>query len=150
MLFFASILAHELSHAFVARHYGVGTTSIDLWALGGVARLEHEPRTARAEGWIAAAGPLASLAIGVLSYGAALLIHRAGGPDGVVDVLAWLGIVNGILAVFNMLPGCTARRRSGRAGDPLGSPRRPLPGDARGRAGRTRASAGASPPSACR
>ncbi len=105
VLFFASILAHELAHAFVARHYGVGTTSIDLWALGGVARLEQEPRTPRAEGWIAAAGPLTSLAIGVVSYGVALLLHWNDGPVGVVDVLAWLGVVNGFLAVFNMLPG---------------------------------------------
>ena len=59
--FFASILGHELAHALVARRFGVATTSIDLWALGGVARLEHEPKTARAEGWIAAAGPLASI-----------------------------------------------------------------------------------------
>lgn len=105
VLFFASILAHELSHVVVARHYGVSTKSIDLWALGGVARLDHDPSTARAEGWIAAAGPLCSLAIGVVCYGTALLLNRADAPDAVVSVLGWVGVVNGALAVFNMLPG---------------------------------------------
>ncbi len=103
--FFVSILAHELAHAYVARHYGVGTTSIDLWALGGLARLERDPTTPRAEGWIAAAGPLASLAIGALAYGAALLLNAADGPRSVVEVLGWLGVINGVLAVFNLLPG---------------------------------------------
>ena len=76
--FFASILAHELAHAVVARHYGVSTTSIDLWALGGVARLDREPSSPRADGWIAAAGPLCSLAIGLatLRHGRAAAPHR--------------------------------------------------------------------------
>jgi Zn-dependent protease len=103
--FFASILIHELSHAVVARRFGVSTTSIELWGLGGIARLDHEPRTPKAEGWIAAAGPLASLAIGVVSFGSALALSRAGAADGVVKVLAWLGLVNAALAVFNLLPG---------------------------------------------
>lgn len=105
VLFFISILVHELAHAYVARHYGVGTKSIDLWALGGVARLEHEPRTPRADGWIAAAGPLASLAIGVVTFGSALLLNRVDGPELVVGMLASIGVLNGALALFNMLPG---------------------------------------------
>lgn len=103
--FFISILAHELAHAYVARHYGVGTTSIDLWALGGVARLERDPATPRAEGWIAAAGPLASLVTGGVFYAAALLLNAADGPHSIVNALGWLGFVNGVLAVFNLLPG---------------------------------------------
>jgi len=103
--FFVSILTHELAHVVVARHYGVGTTTVDLWALGGLARLEREPSTPRAEGWIAIAGPLASLVVGGISYGAALALNAAGGPDSVVTVLAWLGVVNVVLAVFNLLPG---------------------------------------------
>jgi Zn-dependent protease len=103
--FFASILGHELAHALVARRFGVATTSIDLWALGGVARLEHEPKTAKAEGWIAAAGPLASIAIGVIAYGTAYGAFRLDAPDTVVTVLGWLGIVNAALGVFNLLPG---------------------------------------------
>jgi len=105
VFFFASILAHELAHAVVARHYGVSTTSIDLWALGGVARLDREPSSPRADGWIAAAGPLCSLIIGLATYGTALLLHRLDAPQDLVAVLAWLGIINGLLAIFNMLPG---------------------------------------------
>ena len=89
----------------VARRFGVATTSIDLWALGGVARLEHEPTTPRAEGWIAAAGPLASIVIGVVAYGTAFVGFRLDAPDTVVTLLGWLGIVNVALGVFNLLPG---------------------------------------------
>ncbi len=95
--FFASILAHELGHAFVARRYGVETESIDLWALGGVARLDRESPTPRADGLIAAAGPLVSLLLGAGALGLALVVRS--------NVLAWIGIVNLALAVFNMLPG---------------------------------------------
>ena len=103
--FFASILGHELAHAVVARHYGVGTTAIELWALGGFARLDREPRTPRAEGWIAAAGPLASMAIGGLSIGAAFGAYRLGAPDPIVPVMLWIGLVNVALGIFNLLPG---------------------------------------------
>jgi Zn-dependent protease len=103
--FFASILVHELAHAVVARRFGVGTSAIELWALGGVARLDHEPRSPRAEGWIAAAGPLASVALGIAAVGAAYGAHRVGGPETVVATLAWLGLVNGALGVLNLLPG---------------------------------------------
>lgn len=95
--FFVSILAHELGHAFVARRYGVQTQSIDLWALGGVARLDRESPTPRADGFIAAAGPLTSLIIGLVTFGSAFLVEST--------VLAWIGFVNLALAVFNMLPG---------------------------------------------
>jgi Zn-dependent protease len=81
----------------VGRHYGVGTESIDLWALGGIARLDRESPTPRAEGVIAAAGPAASLVIGVVTFGAGWLLASA--------ALVWLGVVNGLLGVFNLLPG---------------------------------------------
>jgi Zn-dependent protease len=95
--FFVSILAHEFAHALVARRYGVETQSIDLWALGGVARLDRESPSPRAEGLIAVAGPAASLVIGVTTFGLAILFGST--------VLGWLGFVNLLLAVFNMLPG---------------------------------------------
>jgi Zn-dependent protease len=95
--FFASILAHEFGHALIGRHYGVQTQSIDLWALGGVAHLDREPPTPRADGLIAVAGPTVSLVIGVVGIGLATVLQS--------PVLAWIGIVNGLLAVFNMLPG---------------------------------------------
>lgn len=95
--FFLSILVHEFSHALVARRYGVQTESIDLWALGGVAHLDRDPPTPRADGWIAVAGPLGSLVIGLVGFGAGWALGSG--------VLAWIGFVNLVLAVFNMLPG---------------------------------------------
>ena len=95
--FFLSILAHEFGHALVARRYAVETESIDLWALGGVARLDREPPTPRADGVIAVAGPLVSLAIGAVALGAGFALASG--------VTAWIGAVNLLLALFNMLPG---------------------------------------------
>ncbi len=95
--FFASILAHEFGHALVARRYGVTTKSIDLWALGGVAHLDREAPTPRAEGLIAVAGPAVSLLIGVVGSGAGIALQST--------VVFWIGFVNLFLAVLNMLPG---------------------------------------------
>ncbi len=97
LAFFASILAHEFGHAAMAKRYGVRTQSIDLWALGGVARLDRESPTPRADGLIAVAGPAVSLAIGVMALGGGLLLESR--------VIFWLGFVNGVLALLNMLPG---------------------------------------------
>ncbi|HEU4842038.1 MAG TPA: site-2 protease family protein [Ilumatobacteraceae bacterium] len=105
LAFFASITGHEAAHAYVARRHGIATTSIDLWALGGMARLEREPRTARAEGWIAAAGPLASLAIGIVGLGAGAALLALDAPVELARVVAFVGAVNILLAVFNLLPG---------------------------------------------
>ena len=95
--FFASILAHEFGHALVARRYGVNTQSIDLWALGGVARLDRESPSARADGLIAVAGPAVSLLIGLVAVPLSLVLQS--------NVLAIVGALNIVLAVFNMLPG---------------------------------------------
>ena len=95
--FFISILLHEFGHALVARRYGVNTDSIDLWALGGVARLDRESPTPRADGFIAGAGPAVSLGLGAIGVGLAFLFQS--------NVLLWIGFVNLLLAVFNMLPG---------------------------------------------
>jgi len=97
LAFFISILLHEFGHALVARRYGVNTESIDLWALGGVARLDRESPTPKADGLIAVAGPAVSLLIGVVSVGLAFLFRS--------NVLIWIGFINVVLAVFNMLPG---------------------------------------------
>jgi Zn-dependent protease len=103
--FFASIVGHEMAHALVARRFGISTTSIDLWALGGMARLEREPTTPRAEGWIAAAGPLASLAIGAVGIGASFALYAVDAPLDLLRICAWVGLVNAALGIFNLLPG---------------------------------------------
>ncbi len=103
--FLASILVHEFAHALTARRFGVGTESIQLWALGGIARLDRESPSAKAEGWIAVAGPAASAVLGVLGIGGWLAVGAGQGSSGFVGLLGWLGIINIMLAVFNLLPG---------------------------------------------
>lgn len=105
VLFLASLLAHELSHAVVARRHGVKVRSITLWMLGGVAELEGDPPDAGADLRIALAGPAASVAAAGLFLGAAAAVKYAGGPALVVAAAGWLAAMNGLLAVFNMLPG---------------------------------------------
>jgi Zn-dependent protease/CBS domain-containing protein len=105
VLFLASLLAHELAHALVARRCGVKVRSITLWMLGGVTEFEGEPPTAGADFRIALAGPVASLAAGALFYGVAAAIHAAKGPPIVVSAATWLAVMNGVLGVFNLLPG---------------------------------------------
>lgn len=103
--FFAAILLHELAHASVARRFGIGTSTIDLWGLGGMARLDREPSTPRADGWIAAAGPLCNVVLGAGAVGAAVTLNRITGADDVVVSIAWFAAVNLALAAFNLLPG---------------------------------------------
>lgn len=102
--FLGSIIAHELGHSVVAERNGVGVAGITLFALGGVAKLEGEPRTPGVAARIALAGPAVSVAIGV----AALIFAASLGAIGLSPVLVagitWLGIVNIIMAVFNMVP----------------------------------------------
>lgn len=104
-LFLASLLAHEIAHAIVARKAGVGVRSITLWMLGGVAQLEGEPRTAGADLRIAVAGPLTSLAAGAVLVLAGMVAGAAAGPALLVAPLLWTGAMNGFIAVFNLLPG---------------------------------------------
>ena len=105
VLFIAALAAHEIAHAIVARRYGVQVRSITLWALGGIAELDWEPPTARADVQIAIAGPATSLAAGIVFGGAAILDRSGHGPAVVTAMLAWLSMMNVALAVFNLLPG---------------------------------------------
>lgn len=105
VLFLASLLAHELAHALVARHYGVPVRSITLWMLGGVAELDADPPSAAADLRIALAGPAASIAAGGLLFGAGVAISAVRGPGVAVTAAMWLAVMNGILALFNLLPG---------------------------------------------
>ncbi len=107
LVFAASLLAHELAHAVVAKRHGVQVRSITLWMLGGVAELGGDPPDPGADLRIALAGPAASLAAGAVLGGLAFAIGRAPGPlaAATAAAAAWLAIMNGILAVFNLLPG---------------------------------------------
>ena len=87
-----------------ARRYGVGVEGIDLWLLGGMARLSDEAPSPRAEWRIAVAGPLVSILCTALFIGGAIGLNALGDPGLLAAALAWLGVVNGILAVFNLLP----------------------------------------------
>ncbi len=107
-LFFVSLTAHELAHAVVANARGVPVKAITLFALGGVAQMEHEPADAGSEFRIAVVGPLASFAIGLASLGAAWALGwpLLGEPDEApLAVLVWLGYINLSLGAFNLLPG---------------------------------------------
>lgn len=117
VLFFASILAHELSHAIVGRAQGIRVDSITLFIFGGVANLESEPASPRAELLMAVVGPATSIALGVLfvllgvawtpavlgpSGAEPIQIVRAAGPG--ATLLLWLGPINVILGLFNLVP----------------------------------------------
>lgn len=98
--FFVSVLLHELSHAFVAQGYGLPVPSITLFIFGGVSSIAGEMKSARQEFFVAAAGPAMSFLLAVIFTGVAFLI---GGDIG--NIVLYLGVVNGILGLFNLLPG---------------------------------------------
>jgi Zn-dependent protease len=118
-LFFVSVLVHELSHALVAKAQGTPVRGITLFMLGGVAQIEEEPSTPAREFAMAIVGPLTSIVIGVVCT--ALGSHLAGrtasfasaheaeaalhGVGPVATLLLWLGPINLVLGVFNLVPG---------------------------------------------
>lgn len=105
VVFFGSLLAHELAHALVARRHGVEVKGLTLWLFGGVATLGSEPRTPRADFRIAVAGPATSLALaagfGLVASGLMLV----GVAHIVVVAASWLSGINLMLGVFNLIPG---------------------------------------------
>ena len=108
VLFFVALLLHELAHSLLAKVKGLRVRSITLFALGGVSQIEQEAPDAKTEFWIAIVGPLSSLAIGIICL---LLARLSGWRTGaeaqtpVAAVLLWLGYINFMLGVFNMIPG---------------------------------------------
>ena len=101
ILFFTSILLHELGHAVQARREGMEIEGITLWIFGGVAQFKGMFPSAGAEFRIAVAGPVVSLALGLAFVAGAVLVSWSNPVDG---VLAWLGYINLALLVFNLLP----------------------------------------------
>jgi len=108
IFFFAALLAHELSHALVARAHGLTTRAITLFALGGVAQIEKEPEDAKTEFLVGIVGPASSAVIGVASLAVAFLLGWRIGATPETPLRAmfvWLGYINLMLAAFNMIPG---------------------------------------------
>jgi len=111
LLFWGSVLVHELAHAVVALRQGVTVLNITLFLFGGVVNMDREPPSPRAEFLIAVVGPLASFGLGVLFLGLSWALGglRSLDTQTVLKPFAmialWLGGVNIVLAVFNMLPG---------------------------------------------
>ena len=103
-MLFVSIILHELGHSLVARHHGVGIASITLFVFGGVSQMKEEPRTPREEFQVAVVGPLVSLALAGVFGGLGLLGQRGEGMTASTAVLLYLGGINLLLAIFNMLP----------------------------------------------
>jgi len=119
LLLFASLLAHELAHSVVAQSRGIAVPRITLFVFGGLSEMEREPDTPAAEFAIAIVGPLTSFVLGIIF---SLLAYSLGGP-GFADqleadpetaiaalgplatLLMWLGPVNLVLGVFNLIPG---------------------------------------------
>ncbi|WP_340101945.1 CBS domain-containing protein [Salinibaculum salinum] len=104
---FAGIVLHELGHSLVAMRYGVAIDSITLWLFGGIAQLEEFPDEWQQELYVAIAGPIVSVALGVVSYGAFLLVPPSEtlALEATRFLLGYLAVMNVALAVFNMLPG---------------------------------------------
>ncbi len=116
LLFFGSIVLHELGHAVVAMRNGIPISGIDLWLFGGVAKLERDTDSPGVEFRVAVAGPLVTLAIVVLCFGAASAL--SGTEDAVnassfdignfseaTAVLGHLASINAFVLIFNLIPG---------------------------------------------
>jgi Zn-dependent protease/predicted transcriptional regulator len=105
ILFFISVLLHELAHSFVAIKHGIKVTVIRLFIFGGLAQVSSEPESGRHEFLIALAGPAVSLLLGFgfgFLYGFLLLSGKAGPA---AEVARYLAAANVLLAIFNMIPG---------------------------------------------
>lgn len=105
VLFFASVLIHELMHSVVAQRHGMQISSISLFVFGGVSRITGEPPTPGVELKMAAAGPFASLVLAVFFYALVVWSRALGLGQAFTALVAWLAIMNGALTVFNLVPG---------------------------------------------
>jgi len=118
---FVSIVFHELWHSLIARRFGLQMKGITLFIFGGVSEMTEEPANAKVEFWMAIAGPLSSVALAVIFYllswvasGGVVLPYLSpitpppllsAGMSPLVAVLFYLGYLNGLLAIFNIIPG---------------------------------------------
>ena len=100
---FAGVILHELGHSVVSMRFGYDIESITLWFLGGIAQMSEMPEDWRQELAVAIAGPIVSVAVGIASLGAFLVVPES--FAGARFVLAYLALLNIALAAFNLLPG---------------------------------------------
>jgi Zn-dependent protease/predicted transcriptional regulator len=101
---FLSIVFHELWHSLVARRFGLNMAGITLFLFGGVSEMTDEPPSPKAEFFLAVAGPASSVVLAAIFIAAGLLV-RAGGPVTPTSaILGYLGYLNLVLAVFNLIP----------------------------------------------
>jgi Zn-dependent protease len=104
LLFFASIITHELAHSILAIRNNIPVKEITLFVFGGVSQITKEATHPRAEFSIAIVGPLTSLALAGIFYGLHLLL--AGTHQTLASsLMQWLALINVLLAVFNLIPG---------------------------------------------
>ena len=101
---FLSIIFHEIFHSLVARRFGIPMKGITLFIFGGVSEMGEEPASAKAEFLMAIVGPLSSIAVALACYGIHIQGLRSGWPESVDGVVQYLAYINGLLAVFNLLP----------------------------------------------
>ena len=102
--FFSCLLGHEMGHALVARRRQVRVEEITLWLFGGVARIRGEDMDARSELRIAVAGPVVSLVLAGACWGSGWVLSESLDADVAGGVLLWLGRINLMLALFNLIP----------------------------------------------
>ena len=101
---FVSIVAHEFCHSLVARRTGMPMKGITLFIFGGVAEMEREPARPEVEFLMAVAGPISSLVLAGLLFGIESVAETGGWPTAVIGVVHYLGLVNLVLAIFNLVP----------------------------------------------
>ena len=104
LAFYASLLAHELAHAVLARRQGLSVRGIVLWLFGGMAQIEGDSPDAGAEFRMAAVGPLTSFVVAGLAAAGAWALSGLGALPLVAAALAWLAGINVLLGAFNLLP----------------------------------------------
>ncbi len=103
VIFFASIIAHELAHSLVSKSKGVPVNSITLFIFGGVAEISDEPKKPSAEFLMAIAGPLTSFVIAIVFWLLSMVSGYNRTPFSAM--MLWLSIINTTIAVFNLIPG---------------------------------------------
>ena len=103
VIFFVTLLLHELAHSVTARLYGMSVASITLFLLGGVSQITEDSKRPSQEFLIAVVGPLTSALLGLLFFG--LFLALGAGTTPLATLLGYLGFINFLLAAFNMIPG---------------------------------------------